>query len=183
MSEAAAAARQERRAQLKDRRRELVLEAAQRVFGRVGLEGATMRAIAAEAGYAVGALYQHFASREQIYGELLARSLAQLGRRVRAAITAGAPADARVRAAARAFFEYYRERPDELSLGLYLSRGAAPRGLGPELDRLLNGRLIGVLALIAEPLRELMGGAMAPAHRATARLTALIVGALILETT
>lgn len=185
MSEPAtvASARLERRERLRDRRREMVLEAAARVFARDGLDGATMRAIAAEAGYAVGALYQHFESREQIYGELLVRSLAGLARRMRGAIPAGAPAADRARAAARAFFQHYHARPDELTLGLYLSRGAAPRGLGPELDRLLNGRLIGVLSIIAEPLREVMGGAVAPAHRATARLAALIVGTLILEAT
>ena len=59
-------------------KRSLILDAARRVFENDGLEGASLRAIAAEAGYTPAALYFHFDSKEAIYAELLASSLAAL---------------------------------------------------------------------------------------------------------
>src|SRR5262245_101714 len=64
--------RSERQRAVNDYRREIILAAARRVFADQGLEGATLRAIAKEAGYTHGALYFHYASKEEIYGDLLA---------------------------------------------------------------------------------------------------------------
>ena len=47
-------------------KRDLILEAARRLFETEGLEGASLRAIAAEAGYTPAALYFHFDSKEAI---------------------------------------------------------------------------------------------------------------------
>ena len=52
-----------RRARLFEFTREEIVAAARRTFRRVGLEGATMREIATEAGFAVGALYRYFPSK------------------------------------------------------------------------------------------------------------------------
>ncbi|MFY0116404.1 helix-turn-helix domain-containing protein, partial [Acinetobacter baumannii] len=56
-----------RRQAVSDMKRGLILEAARRVFVAEGLEGASLRAIAAEAGYTPAALYFHFDSKEAIY--------------------------------------------------------------------------------------------------------------------
>src|SRR5512134_816178 len=60
-------------------KRALILEAARHVFQAEGLERASLRAIAAQAGYAPAALYFHFDSKEAIYAEVLQASLAELG--------------------------------------------------------------------------------------------------------
>lgn len=63
--------------------RQHVLDAARQVFARSGFGGATIDAIAAEAGYTKGAVYSNFDSKEAIFLELLsvhmARELDQLG--------------------------------------------------------------------------------------------------------
>jgi AcrR family transcriptional regulator len=51
--------------------REQLLAAASRVFAREGYHGASMSAIAAEAGFSKGALYWSFASKEELFFALL----------------------------------------------------------------------------------------------------------------
>src|SRR5919198_4592118 len=92
---------------VRELKRELILDAARTVFEAEGLDGASLRSIAAAAGYTPAALYFHFESKEAIYAEVLRTSLTNLGRTVsRAILGAKAPAD-RLRAAAMAFFRYY----------------------------------------------------------------------------
>ena len=52
-------------------KRELILDAARKVFEAEGLDGASLRAIAAGAGYTPAALYFHFEFKEAIYAEVL----------------------------------------------------------------------------------------------------------------
>ena len=128
-----------RQTAVSEMKRGLILDAARKVFEADGLEGASLRAIAAAAGYTPAALYFHFESKEAIYAEVLRASLAHLGQAVsRAILRTKAPAD-RLRAAAMAFFRYYADNPRDLDLGFYLFRGGMkPHGLGSERDEILN---------------------------------------------
>ena len=137
-----------RKAELK---RGLILDAARKVFETDGLDGASLRAIAAASDYTPAALYFHFESKEAIYAEVLLASLANLGQAVsRAILHAREPAD-RFRAAAMAFFRYYADNPRDLDLGFYLFRGGMkPHGLGKERDETLNAALEAALHPIAE---------------------------------
>src|ERR1700753_2843183 len=106
------ASKEAREIALNAARRRLVLNGAWRVFARVGLDGATMRAIAAEAGCTTGAIYPLFPSKEAVYAELLAESLQRLHGCVDTAIRdVGDPRD-RLKAAALGFLAYYRDKPD-----------------------------------------------------------------------
>lgn len=164
-------------------KRELILEAAQRVFEAKGLEGASLRAIAAEAGYTPAALYFHFESKEAIYAALLARSLARLRAGVEAAAGAEADAAARFRAAGSAFFRFYLENPRDLDLGFYLFQGGLkPKGLGWERDRSLNAALAACLAPIGAAARE-MGLPENAVGGLLASVFAHLVGILLLEHT
>ncbi len=87
-----------------------ILDSAKRLFAEQGLEGASLRAIAAGAGYTPAALYFHFDSREAIYAELLRASLADLS----AAIAAATHGPGAFRRGAMALFDFYAERPQEL---------------------------------------------------------------------
>lgn len=148
--------RQRRRAaQLADKR-ERILGAARDVFEARGLEGASLRAIAAQAGYTPAALYFHFDSKEAIYAELLHRSLAALGDSVSGAIAPDAPPARRMKAAAMAFFAFYAENGRELDLGFYLFRGGMkPAGLGRLRDEGLNDALADALRPIADAAADL----------------------------
>ncbi|WP_162501379.1 TetR/AcrR family transcriptional regulator [Methylobacterium crusticola] len=175
------AARDEREAALRDTRRRLVLEGAWRVFARVGLDGATMRAIAAASGCTTGALYPLFPSKEAIYAALLAESLARLETAVTEAARAQAQPDAALRAGAFAFLDYYRARPDEVALGLYLWNGVRPRGLSRELDAELNARLMASLGVLEASLRDMGVDKAGSARAETAALFAFLIGALVVH--
>ena len=153
MAKAQKAGRQKVVSELK---RGLILEAARQVFEADGLDGASLRAIAAAAGYTPAALYFHFESKEAIYAEVLRGSLANLGQSVNGAILrVKTPAD-RLRAAAMAFFRYYADNPRDLDLGFYLFRGGMkPRGLGKERDEILNAALESALHPIADAAQAL----------------------------
>jgi len=134
-----------------DLKRGLILDAARRVFESDGLDGASLRAIAAAAGYTPAALYFHFESKEAIYAELLRASLAELGRSVDRAIAKAADPAGRLRAAALAFFHFYDDNPRDLDLGFYLLRGGMkPQGLGRARDEMLNASLVDALRPISE---------------------------------
>jgi AcrR family transcriptional regulator len=137
-------------------KRDLILDAARRVFEAEGLEGASLRTIAAECGYTPAALYFHFDSKEALYAELLARSLAALKRRVDEVVARTRTPASRLRAAALAFFDFYAENPRDLDLGFYLFRGGLrPHGVGRERDDALNATLAACLAPIADAAIEL----------------------------
>jgi AcrR family transcriptional regulator len=171
--------RTERRRAVNDYRREIILGAARRIFAAQGLEGASLRAIAQEAGYTHGALYFYYASKEEIYGDLLAGSLNRLLGAVRAAVAASAAADERLRNATLGLFDYYRDRPDELDLGFYLFRGMKPLGLTRELNADLNDKLRTVLDEWEGALRDL-GFPPQAAERETVALFGHAVGLLLL---
>ena len=64
---------------------------------------------------------------------MLLASLTALGKSVNAAVAKAKDPDARLRAAALAFFRFYADNPRDLDLGFYLFRGGMkPAGLGRE---------------------------------------------------
>src|SRR5450755_4962668 len=56
-----------RRAERRELTRSQILDAAERVFAREGLGGASVEAIAEEAGYSHGAIYSNFKSKEDLF--------------------------------------------------------------------------------------------------------------------
>ena len=66
-------------------KRDLIREAAKRVFLARGLSAASVREIALQAGYTTGAIYFHYASKEEIYADVLSGSLSALHEAVSAA--------------------------------------------------------------------------------------------------
>jgi AcrR family transcriptional regulator len=172
-----------RRKAVSDLKRELILDAARKVFEAEGLDGASLRAIAAGAGYTPAALYFHFESKEAIYAEVLRTSLASLGQAVsRAVARAKTPAD-RLRAAAMAFFRYYADNPGDLDLGFYLFRGGMkPHGLGKERDNVLNSALEAALEPIADAA-QVLGAERDEARSLMADVFAHAAGLLLLANT
>jgi AcrR family transcriptional regulator len=172
-----------RRKAVSDHKRELILDAARKVFEADGLEGASLRAIAGAAGYTPAALYFHFESKEAIYAEVLRGSLADLEQAVnRSVARTKTPVD-RLRAAAMAFFRYYSDNPRDLDLGFYLFRGGMkPHGLGKERDDMLNAALESALRPIAEAALAL-GARREEARALMADIFAHAAGLLLLAHT
>lgn len=171
-----------RRRAVKDLKRQLILEAAGRVFERDGLLGANIRAIAAEAGYTASAIYNHYAGKEAIYGDLLAQSLERLDTAVKGSADDTVLPAQRMRCHALAFYDFYFEHPRELDLGFYLFQGMRPLGLTPALNEDLNQRLRGVLSDIESSLRQCVHDPSI-ATRETTALFAHCVGLLLLTHT
>jgi AcrR family transcriptional regulator len=132
-------------------KRELIREAAKRVFVEVGLHKTSVREIAKAAGYTTGAIYAQYASKEEVYADILRESLTSMATAVEQA-AAAAQVGRKGAAALRAWFEYFRERPAEYDLGFYLYGGAKPAGVGKELNRELNVRLKRVYTAAADAL-------------------------------
>ena len=172
-----------RRKAVSDHKRELILDAARKVFEADGLEGASLRAIAGAAGYTPAALYFHFESKEAIYAEVLRGSLADLEQAVnRSVARTKTPVD-RLRAAAMAFSRYYSDNPRDLDLGFYLFRGGMkPHGLGKERDDMLNAALESALRPIAEAALAL-GARREEARALMADIFAHAAGLLLLAHT
>ena len=172
-----------RRKAVSDLKRELILDAARKVFEADGLEGASLRAIAAAAGYTPAALYFHFESKEAIYAEVLRTSLTDLGQAVNRSIARTKTPVDRLRAAAMAFFRYYSDNPRDLDLGFYLFRGGMkPHGLGKERDDVLNAALESALRPIAEAAQAL-GARREDARSLMADIFAHAAGLLLLAHT
>jgi AcrR family transcriptional regulator len=172
-----------RRKAVSDLKRELILDAARKVFEADGLEGASLRAIAATAGYTPAALYFHFESKEAIYAEVLRGSLADLEQAVNRSVARTKTPIDRLRATAMAFFRYYSDNPRDLDLGFYLFRGGMkPHGLGKERDDMLNAALESALRPIAEAALAL-GARREEARSLMADIFAHAVGLLLLAHT
>jgi AcrR family transcriptional regulator len=166
---------------VKQARRELVLQAASEEFADKGLEGATMRGVALRAGCTTGAIYPLFDSKDAIYAALLAQSLSRLEACIADAVVAGGSARLRVEGSCRAFLAYYLRNPLEVNLGLYLFRGLKRQGVGKDTDRALNALLLNVLDRIAEPLAEVRGEDRVAVQPWLALLFSQMIGALVLH--
>lgn len=174
------AGKSSRRRAVEGHKRGLILDAARAVFAQDGLDGASLRAIAARAGYTPAALYFHFASKEALYAEVLHASLARLGAAVHAGIAPHAEPGARLYGAAMAFFHFYARNPRDLDLGFYLLRGGMkPAGLGRERDEALNAALADALRPIAEAA-EALGAPRAEADLVMVDTFAHATGLLLL---
>ena len=175
-------ARQNRQQAQIDSRRAGVLDAARAVFQRLGIEGASIREIAKEAGYTPGAIYSYFENKEAIYGALLGESLERLNAVAAAAGRDALPPAEQLYAKAGAWFGFFAANPRDLDLGFYLVQGLQPRGLTAELNFQLNDRLHDALRPCEAALKAMGLGADAALRENTA-LFAHGVGLLLLQHT
>jgi TetR/AcrR family transcriptional repressor of uid operon len=77
--------------QRKEETQTRILEAAYRVFARRGYEAATVEEITAECGIAKGALYTHFASKEELFRTILVERVRQRAAETAARLEPGLP--------------------------------------------------------------------------------------------
>jgi TetR/AcrR family transcriptional regulator, fatty acid metabolism regulator protein len=88
---------------------EAILEAAERLFLRVGYHDAKMADLAQAAGVAVGTLYKYFASKEEVFASLAARSQERVFALLSESAAVADPGE-RLRAIVERLFAYVEER-------------------------------------------------------------------------
>lgn len=171
-------AAEKRRAGLRDHKRKAILAAARRVCDEGGPEALTMRAVAAEAGYAAGAVYSYFAGIGELAIALTAEELGHLARRMREAAEKEKSSAAALEAAAREALKATAGNAPHVRLaGRLMSAQALPA----DLDRAVTGRLIAILETLGGPLRAATGLEGEAAHREILCLAALLIGLRVLE--
>jgi AcrR family transcriptional regulator len=104
----------ERRRAENDARAARIMTAAARVFARHGVENATMEMIAREAKVAVGTIYIHFASRDEVYLNLCAERGSLLGAGYREVIARGLKPLDEIRTLAQVYIVYLHESADPI---------------------------------------------------------------------
>jgi AcrR family transcriptional regulator len=156
-----------------------ILKAARAVFAREGKSGLTIRAVAAEAGYAAGAVYSYFGSKDEIAAQLIAEDLAALAKRLKDTDAPMQNIDA-TRRLGRLAAETFRALSAEANLVVLAGDALANDALPSEVDRLLNGKLIAALMALGSPMQN--GDTdKEDARLATVATAALVLGTAMLE--
>jgi AcrR family transcriptional regulator len=125
MSDSSLARRVERRTRQRAANRGAILDAARRVATREGSHALSLRAVAAEAGYAPASVYEYFRNRAEMVLALAAEDLGQVARSLRESVKVSGALPAAVAT---------------------LESGAAPS----EAERLFTGKLIAALTALSE---------------------------------
>ncbi|MGH9857347.1 MAG: TetR/AcrR family transcriptional regulator [Acidobacteriota bacterium] len=87
-------------------------QAAMRLFARRGLTGITIKDIAAEAGCAEGALYRHYAGKEDLAWQLFQREVEAFGRRIREVWDSPESSLKRLERGIELFYRFFDEEPE-----------------------------------------------------------------------
>ena len=115
------------------RRREQLLRVALAEFGRRGYHLTQMEHVAAAAQVSKALLYQHFASKEELFVEVTEAVVAELTGRLNAAVLAEHDSREGIRAMIRVLFDYATAEPDAWALVI---RHLDKPEVGPELREL-----------------------------------------------
>ncbi|MEN6524921.1 MAG: helix-turn-helix domain-containing protein [Candidatus Polarisedimenticolia bacterium] len=99
-------------------RREVLIEAAERVFGRKPFDEATMQEVAREAEIGMQGLYEQFPSKQELYERMLVHGAELFRGAVDEALAEVADPAGQLRAVAAAYFRVLRDRP--VFLPIYL---------------------------------------------------------------
>jgi AcrR family transcriptional regulator len=91
-------------------RRDYILQAAEKVFARRPFDEASMQEIAKQAGIGMHGLYRHFASKQELYEEIVIARLGEIRERMAAASRNAGPTE-RLRILAAAHAAHFLARP------------------------------------------------------------------------
>jgi len=136
--------RAKRRAQEQIATRTAILEAARKVRARDGARHLSLRAVAAEAGFAPAALYGYFRNKDELLLALAADDLALVARAMRDAGLNAPPAE-KLEAAALAAVRLLQQTET-----LATAPAALADGQAPDAERIFNGRLIAALRSLSD---------------------------------
>jgi AcrR family transcriptional regulator len=144
-----------------------LIAAGRKLFGQRGFDGASIRAITAEAGANLGAVTYHFGSKLDLYSAVLEEGLRPMAARVRAAVGSGGTALERMLEIVAAYWDYFETNPDLPHL--LLQEVAAGKQPPPVVVDIIKGVRETIAGLQVEGERD---GSVRPGHPA---LTAVSV--------
>ena len=115
-----------RRALAKLRTRQIVLEAAKRLFTERGYEEATVRDIAREAGMSTGAVFANFEDKADLFNEVVIADYEALAARMRQAAAAESAVESSLLAALSVGYDFHLAQLPLLQAGLSVSWSHGP---------------------------------------------------------
>jgi AcrR family transcriptional regulator len=139
MADQSSRARQTRKAVLAEWRHQGVVEAARRIFARVGYPAANVEEIAREAGMAKGTVYLYFKSKEEVFLAVLASDLESLVGTTIDSMSAATTFESQLTIFLNLRVDYLKNNRDALSIYLaeFGSRGYRSTVISDTIDRLL----------------------------------------------
>jgi len=132
-----------------EERRSGILDAALTAFSQKGYHATSLDDIAGEAGVSKALIYEHFASKQELHADLIARNARELTQRVAGALS-GAEVEStveRLAAGLEAFFAYVEERREAWRM---LFRDAADPESSAVLERMVQQVTAEVTVLISQ---------------------------------
>ncbi|GAB4109460.1 MAG: TetR/AcrR family transcriptional regulator [Thermoflexibacter sp.] len=99
----------ERKEREKIQRRNVIIDAAERVFFKEGIENASMDQVALEAELSKGTLYLYFKSKEELYKAIIIRGFIALKRKLKEAVVPAETGLQNVKAISNAYIEFSKQ--------------------------------------------------------------------------
>ena len=131
-------------------RRELILEAAIDAFADSGYHQTSLEEVGRRAGVSKALIYEHFTSKQELYGELLETYVHELLERVgSAAISVEEGGEGRLLAGLEGFLEFVDERRDAWRM---LIRNRASADVAELFERLFDEVAVMISSLMAEDM-------------------------------
>lgn len=123
-----------------EQRRAELGAAVRRVVARAGVEGATVRAVAAEAGWSMGALRYYFGTQAELLDFAVDASLSDIPDRIRAVLAEQPPGPERARALLEQMLPLDEDRLSEVRVYLaFMGRSRTGDGFADLADRVWHG--------------------------------------------
>jgi AcrR family transcriptional regulator len=165
------------RAESQARTRQLVLEAAERLFQANGFAATSLEDIAKAAGFSKGAVYSNFAGKTDLFFAIVEQQFAVLTDHLRSVLAGGADLPAQLAAVAAVYEHYVRV---ETGWARWFPDLAALAGQDPEARHrfaaVVQGMERAIADVIAEQQQSLGLAAALPPEDAAALVVALVVG-------
>ena len=178
----------ERRERERLQRRQLILEAARRVFFRCGFRQATMEQIAQEAELGKATLYDYFGSKEELYVALLEEGLRLLDAHMEQVEQhyRTRPVREAIHAMAQAYVRFAQEQPEyfvllmHVSTALELPLERVPQELLQRLHALQEQAVLRGTTLVLRGIREGIFPEWSVPERVIAQFWVILTGAIAL---
>ncbi len=107
-------------------RKKEIIAAAIQELARHGVNGSTVRRIAASAGVTEGAIYRHFASKEELCDEAYSQIVAEMAEQKKEILESGDPVEEKLRNWVRVTYEYFDLYPEAFSYVLLATHDFSP---------------------------------------------------------
>jgi AcrR family transcriptional regulator len=141
------------------RRKSLILETARRFFRRRGFGSVTIDDIAAEIEFSKGTIYSHFASKEEIFAQILLEHLDKLAVVLGEAAASCSSTDDGVRRALGAYLNFYEQNSDYGQLMFFVDEPGHQANIPAKLLNEIRRRKLACLGHLQSILRKSAAGA------------------------